>query len=490
MRPPLLVGSIEINPTASLLRSFLLGARTYRPGAWLLCAALLLATVPRPASAADMKSLLQAAGISPVVPTPARDFTLPLVDSGSGEFTLSQQQGAWVLLTFFASWCGPCKQELPTLAALHSAQSAAGLSVVGVALEQDPSIVRRFIRRLGVNFVVVYDPTSKVGSAYKASAIPVSYLIDPNGNVVGVARGSRDWRGFARTFAQLVASEGKPLADAATTTKPGYTEGDAPLDLPPDFDPPSAKVKGPSSAVRPGVPFSLDVEVTWSGTLQDYVLLPPRLDVPEGIVLKSTSAKSSAALGHAVIQYRLWLEAAEIGEFRLSPVEVRYTPQGEEAPQVRRVTGPTVKVMDMPVFPMSWMLLAGGVLLLGGTLLIFTRQRHKKRSALNEVQNKELMARTKRERVHGCVQDAQQQRMRGNHQAMLKAMSAGFQAASALSAADYRAELGTVDEILQRGRFAGVAPKPEETDPLMRKLERAMREIDSSATEHEESKSL
>jgi thiol-disulfide isomerase/thioredoxin len=119
--------------------------------------------------------------------TPAPDFTLL---SSSGEnVRLAEQRGQVVMLNFWASWCGPCRQEMPLLEEMSKRYSAAGFVLYGVNVEEDNTDAKKLIKQLGVTFPILYDPESKASSIYNVDAMPTTVLIDKKGVIRYVNRG-------------------------------------------------------------------------------------------------------------------------------------------------------------------------------------------------------------------------------------------------------------------------------------------------------------
>jgi peroxiredoxin len=112
---------------------------------------------------------------------PAPDFTLK---SQSGEnVRLSDFRGQVVLLNFWASWCGPCRQEMPILDAINKKYEALGFTVLGINVDLKSEKAINYLKDTPVNFPVLYDPTSKVSELYSVSAMPSTAIIDRDGNV-------------------------------------------------------------------------------------------------------------------------------------------------------------------------------------------------------------------------------------------------------------------------------------------------------------------
>lgn len=118
---------------------------------------------------------------------PAKDFTLK---SRSGKnLRLSDFRGRVVMLNFWASWCGPCKQEMPLLDKLAARYEPAGFSLLGINVDADKKLADRVLKEIPVNFEILYDPKSKVSELYKVDVMPSTVLIDCDGNLNYLHRG-------------------------------------------------------------------------------------------------------------------------------------------------------------------------------------------------------------------------------------------------------------------------------------------------------------
>lgn len=117
----------------------------------------------------------------------AQDFTLK---SNSGKnVRLSDLRGQVVMLNFWASWCGPCRQEMPLLEQLHKRYQPAGFTLLGVNVESDPKLADQLLKEIPVSFPILYDTTSKVSEAYDVSAMPSTVFVDCNGNLSYLHKG-------------------------------------------------------------------------------------------------------------------------------------------------------------------------------------------------------------------------------------------------------------------------------------------------------------
>ncbi len=120
-------------------------------------------------------------------PAPAFSLTTPSGEAGS----LSQYKGQVVLVNFWATWCGPCKQEMPLLDAMYQKYKPAGFTLIGVNVDKDAPPVKELLARKPVSFPVLLDPTNDVSKAYHIADMPSSVLIDRKGQIRYVHRGYR-----------------------------------------------------------------------------------------------------------------------------------------------------------------------------------------------------------------------------------------------------------------------------------------------------------
>ncbi len=125
----------------------------------------------------------------------APDFTVPTLDGQ--ELSLSDFRGKYVLLNFWASWCPPCKAEMPELHDYYKTYQNRNFTLLAINVNDDPANAAAFIQANGFTFPVGLDTNGRVFNSYGGSALPTSFLIDPNGNLV------KAWRPGAITRAML-----------------------------------------------------------------------------------------------------------------------------------------------------------------------------------------------------------------------------------------------------------------------------------------------
>ena len=107
---------------------------------------------------------------------------------------LADYRGKVVFLNFWATWCEPCREEMPGMERLHRAYKDRGLVVLAVSLDsQGASVVKPFLKNLGLTFPVALDPKMTVRERYGVWAVPSTFIIDRAGQRLFYANGSREW---------------------------------------------------------------------------------------------------------------------------------------------------------------------------------------------------------------------------------------------------------------------------------------------------------
>lgn len=112
---------------------------------------------------------------------PAPEFALAAKDGG--EVSLAGLEGQVVMVNFWASWCGPCRQEMPHLEALHQRYSSLGFTMLGVNVDKDKGDAEGFLEETPVTFPILFDPESSVSELYEVIAMPTTVLVDRDGNM-------------------------------------------------------------------------------------------------------------------------------------------------------------------------------------------------------------------------------------------------------------------------------------------------------------------
>lgn len=150
------------------------------------------------------------------------DFTLK---SMNGEnLRLEEYRGKVVLINFWASWCGPCRQEMPILQKIHDRYEPLGFTVLGVNVDEKQEKARRIVERLDVDFPLLLDTDQLVSEAYDVNAMPYSVLVGRDGKINYIHRGYKpgDENQYVNRLKQLLRAPSlSGLPTARTTTDTG-----------------------------------------------------------------------------------------------------------------------------------------------------------------------------------------------------------------------------------------------------------------------------
>ncbi len=130
------------------------------------------------------------AGATVAAQAPAPDFTLKRADGRN--LRLQEQRGQVVLVNFWATWCGPCRQEMPHLNRLYDKYRNSGFTLLAVNIDDDPRTALATAAKLGLRFPVLLDTDKTVSRRYDLGSMPATVLIDRDGKVRFLHRGYRD----------------------------------------------------------------------------------------------------------------------------------------------------------------------------------------------------------------------------------------------------------------------------------------------------------
>ncbi len=119
---------------------------------------------------------------------------------------LTDYRGKVVFLNFWATWCGPCRIEMPSMEKVYKKFKEDGLVVLAVNLGESSTIVREFMEEYNLSFPVLMDKDNSVAALYGVRSIPTTYLIDREGNILGMAVGAREWNSltYRKLFREIL----------------------------------------------------------------------------------------------------------------------------------------------------------------------------------------------------------------------------------------------------------------------------------------------
>ncbi|MGH7386139.1 MAG: peroxiredoxin family protein [Candidatus Rokuibacteriota bacterium] len=152
--------------------------------------ALLLVPSDRPAWAANPSETLGLFRPKRLMMAP--DFTVPGLASSA--VRLRDFKGQVILLNFWATWCPPCRKEMPSMERAYRRFKARGFTILALSIDRrGEEVVGPFVKSFGLTFPVGLDANMAVATEYRMAAVPTSILIDQNGRITAVAAGARDW---------------------------------------------------------------------------------------------------------------------------------------------------------------------------------------------------------------------------------------------------------------------------------------------------------
>jgi peroxiredoxin len=123
--------------------------------------------------------------------TPAPDFTVPGLTAGP--FSLAGFRGRVVLLNFWATWCPPCREEMPSMERLYQRYRERGFTILALSVDRNVAAIPGFVDGFRLTFPIGLDSDGAVAKAYRMRALPTTIVIDRAGHIVAGAAGARDW---------------------------------------------------------------------------------------------------------------------------------------------------------------------------------------------------------------------------------------------------------------------------------------------------------
>lgn len=148
------------------------------------------------ASALVLASNVNALEIGQVAP----DFTLKSLKGTN--LNLKEQRGKIIVINFWASWCGPCRKEMPVLETFYTKFQDLGVSVWGVNVEQENQAGRDFLADLNLTFPILFDASNTLSATYQVEAMPTTVIIDRDGKVRYAFKGYKP--GYEKKYAKAI----------------------------------------------------------------------------------------------------------------------------------------------------------------------------------------------------------------------------------------------------------------------------------------------
>src|SRR6266550_916589 len=168
----------------------------------------------------SVDGLIKSIGLTKPTFTRAPDFNLR--DGGGGIASLGGNRGNLTLLNFWATWCGPCREEMPSMEQLSRSFGGQGFTILAINQRESAAQVMRYMKAHGLNFRAPLDSDGRVAASYRVYGIPVTFLIDGNGQAIGMKSGSRDWavREVVEVFRKLISDGGVGTSSGSMDLEP------------------------------------------------------------------------------------------------------------------------------------------------------------------------------------------------------------------------------------------------------------------------------
>lgn len=131
---------------------------------------------------------------------PAPDFTLKSLSGAN--LNLTEQRGKIIVLNFWASWCGPCRTEMPVLQKFYDKYQDLGVSVWGINVEQENQAGRDFLADLNLSFPILFDASNTLSATYQVEAMPTTIIVDRDGLVRYAYKGYKP--GYEKKYAKAI----------------------------------------------------------------------------------------------------------------------------------------------------------------------------------------------------------------------------------------------------------------------------------------------
>ena len=124
----------------------------------------------------------------------APDFELVDLASGDSVSLRDRYRGRVTLINIWATWCGPCREEMPSMQEAYAKLKPRGFAIAAVSVDEGPANdVKRFVRELGLTFDILHDRSTRIQQVYQLTGVPESFLMDRDGIIIKRLIGSHNW---------------------------------------------------------------------------------------------------------------------------------------------------------------------------------------------------------------------------------------------------------------------------------------------------------
>lgn len=327
--------------------------------------------------------LIQKLGFSPFKSGMAKEFSLLNLDGKLK--SLSSYRGKWVVLNFWATWCGPCVEKMPMMESVHQELKDKNFVMLGISIDSGTTYpIKKFAKKYGITFEILHDRNSLAARRYGATAVPITFLITPMQRLIGVYHGGKNWESDSAisTFKELVSLKGVSQSDYDNQKNVDKVAVAQEKLTPPDL----AVVL--TNEIFKGGRDHLQVHVYWKGDPRKYVVKVPKIELPKEIEQGVVASSSMASTGTATLTYHYQLTFNEVGTYRLGPITMAFTSKFGGEPQFSRHPGIDIEVKKIPIAGVAIKIFVI-ILVLGAIVFIVLRMNRKSPQKIEE-SSKEL----------------------------------------------------------------------------------------------------
>jgi len=252
--------------------------------------------------------LLKSLGFTPI----HQDMkSFKMSDLNGNPIDLETLRGSWVLLNLWATWCGYCKKELPSLESLYLEFKNTKLKILGVSVDQgDSALVKKFIKQNNITFPIIHDFAGSISKNLDSSSVPVHYLLSPQQQIVGILRGAINWEdeNVLNRLKKLIQLDKIDLSLIGNTPNPSA----------------AGKTLNPPKIEADIQEKQLNVHLIFEDDINEYQIGVPQVTLPNQITFSNVSSTSQAQTDKTVLTYIYYLQMKDIGNYSIGPIEVKY----------------------------------------------------------------------------------------------------------------------------------------------------------------------
>jgi len=147
---------------------------------------------PLKANASHVDGLFRDMGVLPPISISAQ-VEISLRDLNGKRVSISDFRGKIVFLNFWATWCPPCRKEMPSMEKLHKRFKDKNFAMIAIDLQEPAEVVKKFFKKYKLTFTALLDSKGEVGTRFGIRSIPTTFILDKTGRIIGKVVGAREW---------------------------------------------------------------------------------------------------------------------------------------------------------------------------------------------------------------------------------------------------------------------------------------------------------